>query len=132
MSVKDDMMKAVNKKAEIYRIHQENLRSNDPKGLIFDFLKKADEIRQNAVLEVDFTNDINHIINKLVLYLRRIDNCCVDVVWNKDETISTWRDIYPVGVKIIWSEKYLEQNKNKDNELYISIDHLLLEQMGSS
>jgi hypothetical protein len=130
MSVKDDMMRLVNKKASVLRkIKRRQVTSKSYVEDVINFLDEIDQLSKTTDDQITYYNDIKLACQRLDEKLKTFDSFVyAEVKWHdSDET--DWRQHYAEGVTITWSNEYITLHPNADPVEYIDYNRLLLEDL---
>lgn len=128
MSAKDDMLKAIKKKADKNRELKDRSRGIvKPGRLVADFIEAVERARLECEIGIDFSQQVDRAFNVMMHRLHRVDPCAeAEVVWHREEHAEKWTDLRPTGVKITWSDFWKKENPDKEGEVFIGADQLWL------
>ena len=129
MSVRDDILKKINKKADRYREQRAiSMGKGDYDKLLVEIIKNIDEMRSKSTNGVDFAAYMDTAYEHLKMKLRRSDpNVIAELIWNHEDMVEEWQDLRIVGIRIVWSDKWKLEHPNEDGERYLSVDQIWLE-----
>lgn len=129
MSVKDDVLKLVNKKAaQLKRLKKRQKTSKSYIQDIIDFLDELDQLTTNAIDEISYYHDIRLSCQRLNDKLKTFDPFIIaEVQWHDNTDITDWRGAYAESVKITWSNEYMLLHPDADPVEYIDYNQILLE-----
>lgn len=92
--------------------------------VIFIFFKEMEHIYAVSDSPLTFQSKLDSASTILYSRMRSFDHGInVELIWNGAED---WKEFRLNGVKISWSEKYLKENPELTNEMYIDVINLLL------
>jgi len=118
-----DLIKQKAKKYKEMRTNSD--RSMSPRDIMMQYMTAVDEVRNGSIDKFDFENGLNKASTLMENRLRAFDNGVdVTVHWGPGDK---WQDLRVTGINIIWSDKHILDNPNKEKELYIDIGHMFLE-----
>ena len=131
MSVKDDMMKQVNKKAaQLKRLKKRQVSSKSYVQDVIDFLNEVDQLTKTTLDEVSYFHDIKLSCQRLNEKLKTFDPYVVaEVKWIENADTSDWRQFYAEGVTIYWSPEYSQIHPEADKVEYVDYNRILLEDL---
>ena len=134
MSVKDDMMKLVNKKAaQLKRLKKRQVTSKSYVQDVIDFLNEVDQLSKTTLDEVTYYHDIRLSCQRLNEKLKTFDPfVSAEVQWHGDGGGTGWRDwrsFYAEGVVVNWSSEYVLSHPGTDPVEYIDYNRILLEDL---
>jgi hypothetical protein len=131
MSVKDDMMKLVNKKAaQLKRLKKRQITSKSYVQDVIDFLNEVDQLSKTTLDEVTYYHDIRLSCQRLNEKLKTFDPfVTAEVQWHNNEGETDWRNFYAEGVVVNWSSEYVLLHPGTDPVEYIDYNRVLLEDL---
>lgn len=92
---------------------------------ILKFLNNLDKIGTEATNEIDFYVSMERECKMLKYRLKEFDPHVKAIVeWNDTKE---WRELRPVGVKILWSRYYTKLHPSADQEEYVDVSRMLLD-----
>ncbi len=118
MSVKKDLLKEIDKKAQRIKDRRAGAANkNTPETYIFEFFRNMDDVHKMAATSEDWCYLGTQAYNTLMSNMKSIDPLCLMEV--------VWYNHCPQGVTIIWSTSYQAAN-NCSDRVHIDITQMLL------
>jgi hypothetical protein len=92
---------------------------------VLKFLNNLDLLTSEAQNEIDFYVGMERECNMLKHRLKSFDPYAKALVeWNDTKD---WKQLHPIGVRIYWSKYHIRLNPDCDEEEYIDVGRLLLD-----
>ena len=129
MNKKDAMkevMDLIDEKAKRRREQRENTQQDATHVQeVLKFLNNLDLLTSEAQNEIDFYVGMERECNMLKQRLKSFDPYIRALVeWNDTKE---WQKLYPIGVRLYWSKYYKKLNPDCDEEEYIDVGRLLID-----
>ncbi len=127
---KEDAMKEVMDLIEEKVKRRKELRDGSKKDAthaqeVLKFLNNLDSLAADSMNEIDFYVSMERECSMLKYRLKSFDPYVDAVVeWNDTKN---WRELRPLGVRISWSKYYMKLHPNAEQEEYVDIGRLLLD-----
>jgi hypothetical protein len=124
--VKRNLIKELNKKAKAI----EERRTNSSKqasmnDIIYDFMKEVEHILIASTDSYSFNEMLDGASRIMDTRMRAHDpHVTLEMIWNDAED---WRELRLQGIKIIWSDPFMERNPERIKQEYIDISQYLLD-----
>ena len=128
---KDFILKKLAKKEAEYKVYrQQSMGFIEPRKLVSDFIKAIEKARDEAKSGPEFVQHVDGAYAVLINRIRRWDGGAqVEIVWHKESDAEVWEDLRVLGVKIRWGNAYKTLHPDSDDEMYVSIDQIFIEEM---
>ncbi len=130
MSLKYDVMKEMMDLVEEKAKRLEGIRDGTKQDAtytqeILKFLNNLDKLTAEAQNELDFYVGMERECEMLFRRLKSFDPyCSATVEWNDTKD---WKELRPLGVRVTWSRYHVRLNPDCEQEEYIDISRLLLD-----
>ena len=131
MSARDDILKKLARKTEIYKEYrQASVGKIRPEKLIAEFINAVEKIHSEDKIGVDFSSSVDSAYQRLLNRLRRWDTgVIVEILWDHEDNATIWQDLRPTGVRIVWSDRWKQENPTAEGEMHVSVEQLWLENL---
>jgi hypothetical protein len=129
MSAKDEVMKMIErKKNKNYKSRKKILEETGIDKIVATFLREV-----NAIPQKSWAFEIQTILDKFHNIMRVLDpDVTISLSWcayDKEKDSLKPEDSYLDGVQIVWSDTFLEKNKNANKELFIDISSVFIQDL---
>ncbi len=127
---KDDVMKEMMDLVEEKAARLRNIRDDTKQDAtytqeVLKFLNNLDKLTAEAQNELEFYVGMESECKMLQSRLKSFDPyCSATVEWNDTKD---WKELRPLGVKVFWSRYHIKLNPGCEQEEYIDISRLLLD-----
>lgn len=129
MSPKDKVMKMIEKRMATTKNVNKRISTNmGLNAIVLEFIESIEKISTDAINAMDFEDGLNRASRTLEMRMKGLDeDVRVDILWHKEDSVDKWRDLRVDSVKVVWSDKFLEENPTFSKEYCIDIGVLMLE-----
>ena len=113
------------KAAKLKELRTNTSRSMDPNHIMLRYMQDVEEIKKNSDDALDFEEGLNKVTTLMENRLRAFDiNIHIHVQWSSGDA---WKDMSVTGIRIVWSDCYINENPGQHKETTIDIGHLFME-----